>query len=65
MLSAELVHAYKPDPRVHLAASQLLDVPPTQVLMVAAHGRDADGACWVPFHGHGCDQARCPSWHTP
>ena len=47
IVSAELVHAYKPDPRVYRAAADLLDVTPDQVTMVAAHGRDLRGAAAV------------------
>ncbi|WP_214110616.1 haloacid dehalogenase type II [Acrocarpospora catenulata] len=44
VLSAELAGTYKPDPRVYQMATRLLDVDPGQVLMVAAHGWDLDGA---------------------
>ena len=44
IVSAELFRAYKPDPRVYRGAAELLDVAPAQLLMVAAHGRDLDGA---------------------
>jgi 2-haloacid dehalogenase len=44
VLSAELARAYKPDPRVYRTAARLLDVDPAQMLMVAAHGWDIDGA---------------------
>lgn len=44
ILSAELARAYKPSPRAYLIAPRLLDVDPSQVLMVAAHGWDIDGA---------------------
>jgi 2-haloacid dehalogenase len=44
IVSAELVHAYKPDPRVYRTAARLLDVDPGQIVMVAAHARDIDGA---------------------
>jgi 2-haloacid dehalogenase len=43
-VSAELVRAYKPDPLVYREAARLLDVAPGQVLMVAAHSRDIEGA---------------------
>jgi 2-haloacid dehalogenase len=42
--SAELAHAYKPAPQPYRTAADLLDVDPGQVLMVAAHGWDIDGA---------------------
>jgi 2-haloacid dehalogenase len=44
ILSAELARAYKPDPRVYQTAAALLDVQPAEVLMVAAHRWDLDGA---------------------
>ena len=44
VLSAELVGAFKPDPRVYLGAARLLDVQPAQLLMVAAHPSDLRGA---------------------
>ena len=44
IVSAELIRAYKPDRRVYLGAARLLDVDPGQVLMVAAHRRDIEGA---------------------
>jgi 2-haloacid dehalogenase len=47
IISAEMVRAYKPDPRVYRAAADLLDVAPAEVLMVAAHGRDLAAAAGV------------------
>lgn len=44
VLSAELARAYKPDAAVYHTAAALLDVAPEQVLMVAAHKWDLDGA---------------------
>ncbi|MGH3879620.1 MAG: haloacid dehalogenase type II [Actinophytocola sp.] len=44
ILSAELARTYKPAPEVYLTAARLLDVAPDEVLMVAAHGWDLDGA---------------------
>ncbi|HEY2702123.1 MAG TPA: haloacid dehalogenase type II [Candidatus Dormibacteraeota bacterium] len=44
VLSAENARRYKPDPRVYRMAGELLDVAPGQVLMVAAHRWDLDGA---------------------
>lgn len=44
ILSAELARAYKPDAAVYHRAAGLLDVEPAQVLMVAAHKWDLDGA---------------------
>ncbi|WP_199433491.1 haloacid dehalogenase type II [Qaidamihabitans albus] len=44
VVSAELARTYKPDARVYRTAAALLDVAPAEVLMVAAHGWDIDGA---------------------
>lgn len=44
ILSAELAHRYKPDPKVYLTAAQLLGLRPDQVMMVAAHNTDLRGA---------------------
>jgi 2-haloacid dehalogenase len=47
IFSAELFGHYKPDSEVYLGAARLLDLPPEQVLMVAAHPSDlrAAAAC--------------------
>ena len=47
VLSAELFQHYKPDPEVYLGAARLLDLPPAQLMMVAAHPSDlrAAAAC--------------------
>lgn len=47
ILSAELAHHYKPDPQVYRTACALLDLPPEQVLMVAAHEGDLHAAVAV------------------
>ena len=44
VLSAEIVHHYKPDPEVYQGAAQLLGIEPRQLLMVAAHPSDLRGA---------------------
>ncbi len=44
ILSAELVRAYKPDPRVYRAAHELLGLQPAQVMLVAAHQNDLRAA---------------------
>lgn len=44
VLSAELAGHYKPDREAYLKAAQLLDLRPDQVLMVAAHKSDLEGA---------------------
>jgi 2-haloacid dehalogenase len=40
ILGAEIAQDYKPKPGVYLAAAGALDLAPSQVLMVAAHGSD-------------------------
>lgn len=37
VLGAEVARHYKPDPEVYLTAAELLDLPPGEVMMVAAH----------------------------
>jgi 2-haloacid dehalogenase len=44
VLSAELAGHYKPDPEVYLKAAELLDLPPSRVMMVAAHPSDLAAA---------------------
>jgi 2-haloacid dehalogenase len=44
ILSAENVRHYKPDPEVYLLVSQLFDLKPEQVMMVAAHEQDLQSA---------------------
>jgi 2-haloacid dehalogenase len=44
ILSAENVRHYKPDPEVYLLVSQLFDLQPEQVMMVAAHEHDLQSA---------------------
>ena len=44
ILSAELVRAYKPAPVVYQSAAGLLGVEPADLMMVAAHPWDLDGA---------------------
>jgi 2-haloacid dehalogenase len=44
ILSAELVHHYKPDPETYLMAPELLDLRPGAVMMVAAHPDDLRAA---------------------
>ncbi|MFN7925215.1 MAG: haloacid dehalogenase type II [Bryobacteraceae bacterium] len=47
ILSAELAHHYKPDPESYLTAARLLDLDPSQVMMVAAHVGDLRAAAKV------------------
>ncbi|WP_119354722.1 haloacid dehalogenase type II [Azohydromonas sediminis] len=44
IFSAEMFGHYKPDPEVYLGACRLLDLLPSQVLMVAAHPSDLRAA---------------------
>jgi 2-haloacid dehalogenase len=44
ILSAELAGAYKPAPEVYLRAAQLLAVEPAELMLVAAHPFDLQGA---------------------
>lgn len=44
VLSAEVFHAYKPDPRVYRGAAEVFDAEPGEVLMVAAHHDDLAAA---------------------
>jgi 2-haloacid dehalogenase len=44
VLSAQLARSYKPDPEVYLTALNLLDCPPEEAGMVAAHPYDLQAA---------------------
>lgn len=44
LFSAELFGHYKPDPEVYLGAARLLDLPPQDVTLVAAHPSDLRAA---------------------
>ena len=44
ILSSELARRYKPDPEVYETAADLLGLDTREVMMVAAHKRDLDGA---------------------
>lgn len=44
ILGAETARAYKPKPEAYLAACRHLDLPPAQVMMVAAHNYDLQAA---------------------
>ena len=50
ILSAELARTYKPAAPAYLTAAGLLDVEPAEVLMVAAHRWDIQGAHDAGFH---------------
>jgi 2-haloacid dehalogenase len=44
VLSAEVFHAYKPDPAVYLGAAKVFDLAPERVMLVAAHHDDLAAA---------------------
>lgn len=44
ILSAEVVHHYKPDPETYLGAADLLGVKPHELMLVAAHKDDLHAA---------------------
>lgn len=44
ILSAEVFRAYKPDPATYLGVAQVFDVPPSQVMLCAAHHDDLQAA---------------------
>ena len=44
VFAAELFEHYKPDPETYLGACRLLDLPPEQVMMCAAHAGDLEAA---------------------
>jgi 2-haloacid dehalogenase len=50
VLSAELARAYKPAPEVYETAARLLAVEPGELMLVAAHPWDLDGARAAGLH---------------
>lgn len=44
ILSAEIFKAYKPDPATYLGVAKVFELQPEQVMLVAAHHDDLDGA---------------------
>ena len=44
LLSAEMAHAYKPAPEVYRTGARLLRVDPAELMLVAAHPWDLEGA---------------------
>ena len=44
ILGADIAQNYKPEPAVYLASCRALDLPPDQVMMVAAHNGDLEAA---------------------
>jgi 2-haloacid dehalogenase len=44
ILSAEVFHAYKPDTKTYSGVARVFDVSPREVMLVAAHHDDLEGA---------------------
>jgi 2-haloacid dehalogenase len=44
VLGSDLAHHYKPDKEMYLMPGQFFDLPPSSVMMVAAHPGDLDAA---------------------
>jgi 2-haloacid dehalogenase len=44
ILSAEVFRAYKPDPKTYSGVARVFDVSPREVMLVAAHHDDLEGA---------------------
>ena len=44
VFSSETFHHYKPDPEMYLGAADVLDVRPSEVMMVASHKHDLRSA---------------------
>lgn len=49
IISADFFRSVKPDPRVYQGAADLLELPPSQIMMVACHPRDLEAAAAVGF----------------
>ena len=49
VLGCDLARHYKPDPEVYLMACELLNLPPSEIMMVAAHQDDLAAAQSVGF----------------
>ena len=62
ILGSEIAGAFKPQPRVYLAACTALDLPPEQCMMVAAHSRDLAAAA---SHGLRTAHVARPNEHGP
>jgi 2-haloacid dehalogenase len=50
IIATELRQTFKPDPKAYLLAAELLDLQPEQVMLVAAHERDLQGAQAAGLH---------------
>lgn len=49
ILGAEVARHYKPDPEAYLTGAELLDLPPSDIMMVAAHQNDLAAAHALGF----------------
>ena len=72
VFSAELIQAYKPDPRAYQMTYRLLDLRPDEVMLVAAHPDDLRAArgqglraCFVPRPLEAGPQATPPTIAEP
>lgn len=50
IISADFFKKVKPDPTIYHDAAELLQMPPDQIMMVACHARDLQGAKSAGFH---------------
>lgn len=78
VLSAEVFKRYKPDPETYLGVARIFNVPPEQVMLVAAHQNDLDAAraCGLqaafiergdeygPVRGHDVAGSDKNNWHA-
>ncbi len=62
ILGAEVVRAYKPEPRAYLDTAEVLGLPPSACMMVAAHNDDLAAASAVGFR---TAFVRRPTEHGP
>lgn len=46
ILGSDVVRHYKPDKAMYLMPSELFDLPPSAVMMVAAHAGEERGPLW-------------------
>ncbi len=73
--TADLFKKFKPDPQIYLDAAKLLDARPSEIVMVAAHLFDLDGAKTAGFttvfvprpleYGHNSDHVEPEGVHAP
>ncbi|TFK45644.1 HAD-like protein [Heliocybe sulcata] len=50
IFTSDVLHTFKPSPSFYLRAAHLLRLPPSEILMVAAHDYDLAAASQVGFH---------------